>query len=304
MAKNSGKYLKFWFGGVEVPVTGVTPEADFPEIDVTDSSIVSPATDFLVGRGKRTLKIDALLAEANGTEIVTGTLVEGVRYIVTGGTITETQGAFTVGMIFTSDGTGTASATNKVRPLGVKLAGKDIACTVATVSKGVTSLKFNEQMGEFDTTDSDSSGDSTEFITGRAKSTATIELVQKTEDADLLTTSPAAQAVVLTLGTALTLTGNGIFRKKSTPVIAMGDMVKTTYDLTFVGPVESTLAGVLARGVSTAARVIFYTGATTNKEYAGNLILLSMAIDTDMNGAIKVSYAGNWDGAVTETVAN
>jgi hypothetical protein len=51
-----------------------------------------------------------------GSEITTGTLSSGHKYLVTLGTITETSGAKTLGQVFTSDGTGIASSTNRVRP--------------------------------------------------------------------------------------------------------------------------------------------------------------------------------------------
>lgn len=306
MGKVSGKTLQFWFDGVERPVEGTSFDSDYQELDVTDSSVSDNESEFLLNRTKRTLKVDALLAEADGAEIITGTLVKDTKYIVTLGTITETlvPATYPVGRIFTSDGTGTCSGANKVKPLGVKLKGKSVSCTIATVNCPVTAIKYNEQYGEFDATDSGTTGDATEFIGGRAKRTCSLDVLMLSTAADKLSADPADQAIVLTFGSGLTLTGTGVFKKKAIVAASKGDIVKVSYEVNFNGPVTSTLFGILASAVSKAAKVIYSVGVSTNKEQTGNLMILSTAIDADVNGLIKVSYTGNWIGAVTEAVAN
>lgn len=298
MPKNSGKLLSFWFDSEERAVETVNFDSDFEELDVTDSSTVSPAMDFVMNRAKRTISITAFLRAANGAEINSGNLIAGNKYVVTA--VDTVLAAYEIGEIFTADGTETMSATDKVRPLGAVLKGKDMALTVASVSVPVTSISFNEAWGEFDSTDTETTGDATEFIAGRRKSTSTIEVIMRSEDADLLDESPAAQTVVVTFGSGYTLTGSATFKKKSIAAIAKGDMTKVSYDVTWSGEITSTL-NVLARGESKAVEVIYEAG-TTNKEQTGNVILLNMTVSGDVNSVISVSYTGNWVGAVAEDV--
>jgi hypothetical protein len=304
MAKISGKDLELWFDSREYPVESVSADTDFDEIETTDSSTPGDGTDVIMNRATRSFKIDQLLRTALGAEVVTGTCVAGTRYLVTGGTVSESPNSYTVGMIFESAGTGALSGTNKVKPLGTVLPGKNVSCTVAAATVPVTSLKFSAQYGEFDATDSSTTGDSKEFITGRAKRATTIEMIMTNTDADKLTTNPTAQAVVLTFGSGLTITGSGIFKKKGAVPNAKGDMVKMTYELSWVGVPVSTLADVLPLASTKAMKIIFVRGASTNKEYTGNAILMSLDIEADVNGVVKASYTGKWSGAVTEAVAN
>jgi hypothetical protein len=302
--KNTGKNLKFLFGGVEIPVESLNYSVDFNEIDVTDSASPGDTTDVMLGRAKRTLKIDTLVYDSDGTELVTGTCVNGITYRVTGGTITENQGTFTVGYIFTSDGTGTLSSTNKVKPLGATLNGKSLACTVGGTAKGVTNFTYSETYVETDVTDSLTSGDAEEVVAGRAKRVSTIELVQTKEDADLLIANPSAVAVVITLGPSLTLTGSAVFKKKDLTSNSKGDAVKVKYDINWQGVVTSTLTTLLPPAVSKTVNAIWAKGSSTNKAVTGSGMITTTNIDATINSAIKATYNLTFLGAVTETVAN
>lgn len=304
MGKISGKYAQFWYGGREYEFVSAEHSAQYSKIDVTDSSTPDQGMDSILGWAEASLKVDALIASALGTEIVTGTLVAGTRYLVTGGTITETQGTFDTGRLFESDGTGTASATNKVKELGEKLKGKYISCTIGGSDFPVVAMSFSEKYGEYDSTDSSTTGDNKEYIAGRAERTTTVEAIMDSATADKLTTSPAAQAVVLTFGTGDAITGTGIILSKSAPIAVAGDFVKISYQIDWQGVPTNTMENVLPRGVSTAAKMIAYPGTSTNKEYTGNAMVMSMDITTDMDSPVRVSYGLKWVGAVTEAVAN
>ncbi len=295
MGKNSGKNLKFWFDSLERAVDQVSFDSDFEELESTDSSTVSPASEFIMNRTKRTCSVEALLREDDGAEIATGTLTLDVKYRVTAKD--TVLAAYEIGEIFTSDGTEVMSSTDKVKPLGVEMPGKAMACSIGGSGVPVTSLNFDQQFGEFDTTDTDTSGDATEFDAGRRKSTSTIEMIMRSEDADLLETSPASQAIILTLASGYTLTGNATFKKKGIVAIAKGDMTKVSYDVTWNGSITSTL-DTLTLGASTATEIRYEEG-TTNKELTGNLILLGMTIEGDVSSLVKVSYTGAFVGAVT-----
>lgn len=299
---NSGKNLKFYWDSVEKPVDQVSYDVDFAELDSTNSSTPSPSTDSLVSRAVRTLKVDAPLVKDLGTEIASGSLTAGQKYLVTLGTITENSITYAVGDIFESDGTGTVDASNKVKPLGDIFTGKTMGVSIGgTATDPVTAFSFQDAYGEFDTTNDQTTGDATEFIAGRTKRTSSIEIIQTKEDADKLVSSPSAQAVILTFDTSYTISGNAIFRKKTAVANSQGDMIKTTYELSWVGTVDlSDLTELLTPAVSTACAVIFAKGASTNKEVTGNAIILTRSIDVDVHSLAKVSYDMKWVGAVTE----
>lgn len=303
MAKLVGNTLQFWFGAREYPVESVDYSVDFTELDTTDTSSPADATETVLNRAKRQIKVTATLAEAMGAEVATGLTVAGTTYLATVGTITEGAVTYAVGTIFTSAGGGTLDGSHKVKPLGAKLLGKSIACTLAG-STPVTSLKYDEEYGEYDTTDSASTGDSTEWVTGRAKRTGAIEVIMTAADADKLTTAPVAQALVMTFGSGLTLTGNAVLKKKASVSNAKGDVVKTSYDLNWVGSVVSTLADVLTPAVSTATIIMWIPGVSTNKQVSFNAIVVATSIEADVNSLVKVTYTLDVVGAPTYAVAN
>ena len=297
MGKNSGKNLSLWFNGVEEAVDQVSFDSDYEELESTDSSTVSPTSEFLMNRTKRTISIDAILREDYGTEIATGTLTLDVKYRVTAKD--TVLAAYEIGEIFTSDGTEVMSATDKVQPLGAEMFGKNMACSIGGSSVPVVSLSYNRTYGEFEATDTDTTGDATEFEAGRVKTVSTIEMIMYSEDADLLITDPASQAIILTFASGYTLTGNATFKKKGIITIAKGDLTKVTYDVTWNGAIVSTILTELSLGTSKACEIIYEEG-TTNKEQTGNVILFTESISGDVSSVITVNYTGNWVGAVTE----
>jgi hypothetical protein len=301
MPKISGKDAQFWFGGVEYPAESITFDADFDQQEVTDSSTPAPSTDFVTGRVGMSTKVDVLLNDADGVEVATGTLTANTKYRVTLGTI----GGNLLGKIFTSNGSETASGTNKVKPLGAKLHGKNITLSVGgSTSYPVRALKYTDQYGSFESTDTSTAAGYKEKIAGRTKRTGTVEAYMQNTVADLLVSSPSVQALIFTFGPGQTLTGNGVFNKKGAAVQCKGDIVKVTYEITWYGPVVSTLSQLLTPAVSTAAIIIYKTGATTNKQVSGNAMVMSTSIDTDVDSPVKVSYTMDWIGAVTEAIAN
>lgn len=297
MGKVSGKTLSFWFDDLEIPVDQIGFDSDFEELESTDSSTVSPASEFVMNRAKRTISIDQLLRPNDGTEINTGTLTKGTKYRVTAKD--TVLAAYDIGEIFTAAGTEVMSATDKVTPISDVIKGKGISMTIGGVAFPVTSITFNQAFGEFDSTDSATVGDATEFISGRRKSTSTLEAIMRAEDADKLDTDPTPLALVITLATSYTLTGTATFKKKGIVAVAKGDMVKVSYDVTWSGEITSTL-NTLALGESKAAKIVYEPG-TTDKAKDGDVILLNMTITADVNSLVTVNYTGNWVGAVDET---
>ena len=309
MAKVSGKDLQFWFGVsgalIEYPVTGVTFDGAWQELETTDSSTLTPATDFIVNRAKRTLKVDALMAAAHGPQVATGNTILGTKYQVMSGNITQNGIVYTTKKLFTGDGTVAATATNQIAPLGAKLPGKSIIGNLNNSAVGVTALKYTETYGEFETTDSNSPTDTTEFVTGRVKRTASVEMIMVDTTADMVEASPVAIPAVFTFGSGLTITGSAVFTKKSITSLAKGDVVKVAYDLTWVGQPVSTLLHMLPMGTPASGTAhSFYLKwkgmGSTDKEVLGTAVCISMAIEADVNDICKVSYGLDVVGAVTE----
>lgn len=304
MATISGKYAQLWVNSREYEFVSAEHSSKYDKIPTTDSSTPDQGMDSIVGWSESTMKIEALVASALGEEVATGTCVAGTRYLVTGGSIVETQGTFALGRLFESDGTGALSGTNKVKALGTKLKGKDVVCTIGGSEVGVISMSYSEKYGEYDKTNSMTSGDVKEYEAGRAERTSKIEVIADSATADKLTSSPSSQAVVLTWGSGDAITGNARIMSKTVPVVVEGDFVKVTYELDWQGVPANTMENLLPRATSAATKLILYPGATTNKEYTGNTIVMGMEISTDMNSTVKVSYDVKWTGAVTEAVAN
>ena len=305
--KNTAKDYEFWFGGREYPVESIDFNIDYDKSDSTDSSTASDGKEIVVGRGKRQSKIGAFLYKAEGTEIVTGTLTAGTKYLVTGGAITEGAKSYAVGTIFVSDGTGTASGTNKVKPLGAIINGKTAACSVGGTVVPVTNFKYSAKWDETDTTDSSSSADIKESTIGRAERTSSIELIQTKEDADLLTSSPVSKAVILTFDSGITITGNAIFTKKGgLTASSKSDVVKVSYDLTWLGVPVMAGFNLIPANTSAAVKLVYAKGASTDKAYSGSGIVTGydISIDASKGESAKVDYNLTYTTAVTETVAN
>ena len=305
--KNTAKDYEFWLNGREYPVELFGQDLDYDKIDATDSSTASDGKEFTAGRGKRAVKIDAFLYKAEGSELATGTLTANTKYLVTLGTITEGAKTYAVGTIFISDGTGTATSSNKVKPLGATVNGKTIACTVAAATVPVTNLKFSLKYDENDATDSSSSADLKEFVLGRGERTSTIEMIQTKEDADLLSSAPTAKAVVFTFDTGVTISGNAVFTKKGgLTASSKSDLVKVSYDLSWVGVPTLTGLNLIPANTPGTTKLVYAKGASTDKAYSGTGVISGYDISADSTKGenIKVNYTLLFNGTVTETVAN
>jgi hypothetical protein len=304
MAKFNGKDAQLWFGAREYEFTSGTLDLAYEMVDTTDSSTPGDGMDSIVGWGEASLKIEGFLTSALGAEVTTGTAVAGTRYLVTGGSIVETQGTFILGRIFESDGTGSLSSTNKVKPIGVKEHGKAMACTLGGSDFPCTSIKFSEKYNESDATDSATTGDQKEFVAGRCKRTSTIEAFVDAAVADALLGAPAAQALVLTFASGDAITGSAILTKKSIPIQVEEGVVKVSYEAEWQGVPTNTCENLLTRATSTAGKLVLKPGSSTDKGYSGNMVVLGMDIAQDMNSPAKVSYDIKFSGAVTSAVAN
>lgn len=299
--ETTGKTLKYIQNSIEVAVRKVDFDRNFAMLDATNSTTTSPGMESLPGRAKSTVKIDTDLLDVLGAEIATGTLTAGTKYIVT-----ASAGLFdslwAVGRIFESDGTETCSGTEKVKPLGAKITGKSMSMTYAGGSFAVTNFSYDIKYNELDATTSGTASPNSEIVTGRAKVTSKIDVIMHRDVADkIINTAPTAIALVVTLSSGLTITGNAIFHQMSITDEVSG-IVKVSYNLEWQGiPVEVGI-GYLTMATSQTFQVIYETGTSTNKAIAGSLTLIGKSLTCDVSNDTLISYDGVVNGAITPSV--
>lgn len=293
-----GKTLKLFINSVEQPVKQVQFDRNFNMIDSTDSTTESPAMESMPSRAKSSIKIDANLLSALGTELTTGSPTAGLKYLVTGGTV-ETH---TLGTIFTSDGTETLSSTNKVKALGSKITGKDLSVTISGSPFLCTNAEYGVTYNEIDVTTSSTPSPNTEAIVSRAKFTAKFDCIMYKSTAELIANdAPVAVPVVITFATGITVTGNAILTQMSI-TDEVKSACKVTYQAEFQGlPVEVGV-GYLTLGTTQTFQLIFETGTTTNKQITGNVNLVSKSITVDVSNDAAVTYNGSINGTITPAV--
>jgi len=298
----TGKTLKYFQNSIEQAVKSVAFDRNFTMLDTTNSSTAGAGIESAPGRAKSTVKVVTDLLDVLGTEVVTGTLVAGTKYLVTGGTITETQGSFTIGKIFQSDGTGTASAINKVKPLGAKITGKSLTATIGGSSFLVTNLDYSIKYNELDATTSGTASPNSEIVTGRAKVTSKFDCIMYRTTADyILNAAPSAQALVLTFSSGLTVTGTAILSQMSISDEVSG-VCKVTYNAEWQGIPTEVGIGYLTMATSQIFQCVWETGTSTNKAITGSLTLVEKTISADVSNDVSISYSGSINGAITPAI--
>lgn len=300
MGKVVGKDLELWFDGVEVPIISVKPSESFGTENSTDTATPGDGKDFEVILAERQFDVEAILYTPLGTEINTGTLTKGNRYQVTA---KDTElAAYDIGEIFESDGTEVMSATDKVKPLGTKITGKDMGFNFNSVDVPLTDVDINITYDELDVTDTETTGDGTEYITSRAERESKVSMIMRSEDADMLTTNPVVQDSVLTFASGQTIDGSTIPVSKDVTDESEG-VSKVDYAFKWKGAPVETDCGLTA-AVEKAFKIIFKRGASTNKEITGNAIITKKSIAVNRKGLAKVSYTFRINGTPSYAVAN
>ncbi len=306
MAQQNALETHFWFDGVERPITNVTYDLDYQPEDASSTATSGDGTDTTTKRPKSTSSITYDLRDALGAEISSGTLTAGQVYQVTA--VDTELAAYAVGELFTADGTETMSADDKVKPLGAKLHAENMSISIASsTSYPVTDLTFNETYGEDDASSTSTGADAYESTYKRAARTCDITIIMDSAAADILVNSaPANKAIVITLASGNTITGNGIFVKKSNDLNARdGGLIKTQYTINWQGTPVSTL-NLLTPKLSKAVKRIAKIGSSTNKEQTGNGIIFTTSFTASpmSGGLIPVTQTMTWQGSVTDAVAN
>jgi hypothetical protein len=305
MAKTNGADLEFVFDGIEYPIISSNIDEQAQKWDGTDSSTESDSKDSEIGRVDRTISVEAFLYNPDGAEIATGTLTAGQKYRVTGGTFTVGGIVYTVGQLFTAAGTETATATNKVKPLGEKINCKGMTVLYDDVARGVSTLTYARTFDKQDTTDNLTTGDGTEYIVTRAEATLGLDAIVRSEEADLFVANAVKKPVVITLQSGTTLSGNVIITGEPKS-LSVNDVAKVTPTFDFKGkPTEVNLG--LPLNSEKTFKIVVKRGATTNKEYSGTALIEAKTITancTASDTSAKVSYTIQINGAVTKSVAN
>lgn len=298
MGKVVGKDLEFWFDGIEHPVVSVSPATEFDTEDTTDTATPGDGKDFEVIRAARSFNVEAILYEAPGAEIATGTLVAGVRYRVTAKD--TVLAAYDVGQIFEAVGTEVMSATDKVVPLGAKVTGKAMSFEFDSVAHPVRELGFNLTYDELDGTDSETTGDAKETEVSRAERETTLSAIMRDDAADLLSSDPTVESVELALTATSKVVGEAVVTTKNITNPTTG-FAEVNYSLKWKGVPAETNFGLPA-GVEKAFKLIFKRGAVTNKEYTGNAVITAKSVTCSVSGVARVTYTFRVNGAQTENV--
>ncbi|MEW6507180.1 MAG: hypothetical protein AB1432_05485 [Bacteroidota bacterium] len=298
----NGADLEFWFDGAEVPVVSADVNTDFDTEESTDTATPGTGKDYEVIRAARSLQIEANLYEPDGAEITSGPLTAGTRYRVTGGAINEGVNIYETGRIFESNGTGIATETNKVKPLGSKITGKEMALALNSVEVPVTDIDFNVTFSEIDVTDSATTGDSKEMEVTRADRETKVTCIVHHNVADLLTTSPVEQPADLDFSATIGVAGKIIATSKNIKNNTK-EFSKVDYSFRWRGEPTETNLGLVA-GSRKAIKVILKRGATMNKEYIGNAVITAKSAKANISGIATVSYTLSISGALAENVAN
>lgn len=298
--KIPGKDLEFWFDSKEHPLIEANLSAEFEQLDSTDSATPEDGKDFEVGRAARSFTISGNLYTPDSAEINTGTLVKGKRYRVTAKD--TVLAAYDVGQLFEAAGTEVMSATDKVVPLGDKITGKDMSFELNSVEHPLTSIDYNVNYDQLDSTDTETTGDGRETILSRADRETTINAIIRSDAADLLTTDPQKLPAVLSFATNNKVEGD-ILPVSKNPVDNVLDFAKVSYGFKWIGkPTETNLG--LPAAEEKAFKIILKRGASTNKEYTGNAIVSAKSITSDINGLAQINYTIQINGALTEAVAD
>lgn len=302
MGKVVGKDLELWFDGVEVPIISVKPSESFGTENSTDTATPGDGKDFEVILAERQFDVEANLYTPLGTEITSGNLVVGTRYQVTLAGLTLTGAGYELGQIFEATAALTMDASNKVKPLGTKVTGKDMGFSFNASDVPLTDADINITYDELDVTDTETTGDGTEYVTSRAERESKISMIMRSEDADLLTTLPTEQASVLTFASGQTITGKTVPISKEITDESEG-VAKVDYSFKWRGAPTELACGLVAADEN-AFKIIFKRGASTNKQITGNAIITKKSISVNRKGLAKVTYTFRINGAATYAVAN
>lgn len=297
-----GKDLEFWFNGVESPIINVKPSESFGTEDSTDTATPTDGKDFEVILAERSFTVEQNFYTPDGAEIATGNLVIGNRYKVTAAGATLIGAGYEVGQIFEATSALTMDVDDKVVPLGTKITGKTMALSFNSLDVPLTDVDVSVNYDELDTTDTETTGDGTEYVTSRAERESKASIIMRSEDADLLTTNPISAATILTFATGQTFTGSSVPISKEITDESNG-VSKVDYTFKWKGAPTELSCG-LAAAVEHAFKIIFKRGTSTNKEITGNAIITQKSITVSRKGIAKISYTFRINGTPTYAVAN
>lgn len=295
----TGKTLKYFQNSVEQAVKSVNFDNNFTMLDSTSTAVASPGMESVPGRAKRTLKVEADLLTALGSELATGSTVVGTKYLVTMGPIDDVEATHAAGTIYTATTNATLDSTHKVKVLGSKITGKTLAVTIGGSSFAATNASYDVKYSELDSTTTATTTPGTEVVTGRAKVTSKFDALMYRATAEkLLNAAPTAVAIVITFDSGITVTGNGIIHQESISNEVNG-ICKVSYTVEWQGMPTEVGIGYLTMATQQTFSVVYETGSSTNKEITGNVIMTDKSVSSDVSGDTKISYSGHVNGTIT-----
>ncbi len=175
---------------------------------------------------------------------------------------------------------------------GAEITGNTLAMTVGGVAVPLTKVDYNVAYDEHKITSSSSPVGFHEFGTVRAERKGKVDVYLE-NSADLALSNTAA-AVVVTLATGHTITGNAKFKNKA-PVGDVNEFTKNSYDYSFQGEPAEVAVGEIA-GVVKDCLIEFEDG----KSMAGKAIIFTKDVSSEVDKEVKLSYGITFTGTVTE----
>lgn len=300
--KIEGKHLEFWLDGIEEPIISQSLTEAFDQLESTDSATAGDGKDFEVGRATRSFTLEANLYTPVGAELTTGTLVKDNTYRVTGGTMVEGTESYELGRIFVSDGTGVATGTNKVVPLGDKISGKTMNLNYDGVDMPLSSADISIKYDTIDATDTATVGDASEVLVSRADRESKVSAILRDDDVDILSEDPLPVEATLEFAPGQTIDGI-ILPVNKTVGDEVNGMAKVDYTFKWKGQPTETALG-FATAVEKPFIIRLMRGVTTHKQYSGTCIITEKSITNEVKGLAKVSYSCQIQGELTRAVAN
>lgn len=175
---------------------------------------------------------------------------------------------------------------------GKAITGNTLAMTVGGVAVPITKVDYGVAYDEHKITNTTSPAGFHEFSTVRAERKGKLDAFLLS-GADLaLSDTPAA--VVITLASGLTISGNAKFKNKQ-PVGDVNEFSKNSYDYSFQGEPDETSIGLVA-GIKKDCLIEFDDGKTI----AGKAIIFTKDVTAEVEKDVKLSYGIVFTGTVIE----
>jgi hypothetical protein len=175
---------------------------------------------------------------------------------------------------------------------GAEITGNTLAMTVGGTSVPTTKVDYEVAYDEKKITNASSPAGFHEFGAVRADYKGKVDVfMEGTAD---LAISNTALATVITFASSHTVSGSAKFADKS-PLGNVNEFTKNSYSFSFEGAPTETGLGLVG-GVKKHCLIEFATGKTM----AGEAILFTKSVSSEVDKEVKLSYSLTFTGTVTE----